>query len=50
MKIQDIPGATPLDDETLRGLIPGLTLTGSWMNLRRPISRGPFCGPNPAGL
>ncbi|AHZ84231.1 hypothetical protein Bb109J_c1536 [Bdellovibrio bacteriovorus] len=28
MKIQDIPGATPLDDETLRGLIPGLTTHG----------------------
>ncbi|MFV8258340.1 mobile mystery protein B [Bdellovibrio bacteriovorus] len=28
MKIQEIPGATPLDDETLRGLIPGLTTHG----------------------
>ncbi|AFY01388.1 mobile mystery protein B [Bdellovibrio bacteriovorus] len=28
MKIPSIPGATPLDDETLRGLIPGLTTHG----------------------
>ncbi len=26
MKIKEIAGATPLDDETLQGLIPGLTL------------------------
>ncbi|WII71872.1 mobile mystery protein B [Bdellovibrio sp. 22V] len=28
MKIQSPPGATPLDDETLQGLIPGLTTQG----------------------
>ncbi len=28
MKFNDIPGATPLDEETLRGLIPNLTTHG----------------------
>jgi Fic-DOC domain mobile mystery protein B len=28
MKFNDIPGATPLDEETLRGLIPNLTTQG----------------------
>lgn len=28
MKIKDIPGATPLDEELLRGLIPNLTTQG----------------------
>jgi Fic-DOC domain mobile mystery protein B len=28
VKIKDLPGATPLDEETLRGLIPNLTTQG----------------------